>query len=285
MQKLNNKINFFDGKTIKDMNILSNAFGTTCKKVELDNGDEYVVKQLIDKKDNYNSIYYEGKSLQFMHKKFPKLFPQVFYLKDNILIMQYIKHNKIKKKESEKELALIIAKIHQNKNDSFGFEFDPPIGGIKQPSKYSSSWSDFFSINRLLMIYEKISLIKPMPKEINILIENLIKNIKNFIPNNPKPSLIHGDMWEGNILLNDGKIIGLIDPGIYYAHNEMELAYLQWFNYISKEFYAYYSEHGNIDKDYFKYSEIYQLYYCLLNVHLWSREYIKDTYRLLEKFK
>ena len=42
--------------------------------------------------------------------------------------------------------------------------------------------------------------------------------------------LMHGDLWEGNILFKDYKFVSFIDPGSFYGHNEMELAYLRWFN-------------------------------------------------------
>ena len=124
----------------------------------------------------------------------------------------------------------------------------------------------------------------PMPKKINKGIEKILKNLNNIIPNNPKPSLTHGDLWEGNILFNTGKLVGLIDPGISYIHNEMEISYLKWFNYISKNFYSYYSEIININRDFFDYSEVYELYYSLLNVHLWSRKYLQNTAELVSKY-
>ena len=183
-----------------------------------------------------------------------------------------------------KRETVMNTKIHQLKNDKYGFEFDTPIGGIRQPCNFTTSWADFYANKRLNMIFELINLTNPMPREINKGIENILKKINNLIPNNPQPSLIHGDLWDGNILFHDGKVVGFIDPGIHYAHNEMELAYLNWFKSISNVFFDYYSDFIKIDKGFFNYKEVYQLYYSLLNVHLWSREYIADVARLIKKF-
>ena len=49
------------------------------------------------------------------------------------------------------------------------------------------------------------------------------------------------------------------------------------------DFFNKYSEIISIDKMYFSYEPIYQLYYSLLNVHLWSRRYIQDVENLLKK--
>ena len=40
-----------------------------------------------------------------------------------------------------------------------------------------------------------------------------------------------------------------------------------------------------IDKEYYNYEPIYQLYYSLLNVYLWDRSYIEDVRKLLERIK
>ena len=286
MIDLYNKFNIplFRNKKIIKIDNLSNAFGAYCKKVILNDNTKIIIKGIKKIDKNYNSILYEGKSIKFMYKKFPNIFSEILYSNENILVMKFIENNNIKNQDSYKDLAKKIAKIHQIKNKQFGFDYDTPIGGLRQPSKYEYSWLEFYSKKRLGMIFEKINTTNPMPKKINDNIENILKNIGNLLPKNPEPSLIHGDLWSGNILFNNNELVGLIDPGIHYAHHELELAYLYWFNYVDKKFFQFYSEHNSIDKYFFKYQEIYQLYYSLLNVYLWSREYISDVSKLAQKF-
>ena len=69
-----------------------------------------------------------------------------------------------------------------------------------------------------------------MDETINTKIDLLIKKMDNFIPNKPISSLLHGDLWEGNILFKNKKFVGFIDPGSFYGHNELEISYLRWFN-------------------------------------------------------
>ena len=111
--------------------------------------------------------------------------------------------------------------------------------------------------------------------------------MKNLIPSNPKPLLLHGDLWEGNILFKKNKFVGFIDPGSFFGHSEMEVAYLRWFNppFVDINFLDKYNDKILLDKDYLNYEPIYQLYYALCNVALWDSSYIKEVKKLLDKIK
>ena len=56
-------------------------------------------------------------------------------------------------------------------------------------------------------------------------IESLSDNIATWIDEPPLPSLIHGDLWGGNIICWGNQLKGFIDPAIYFAHAEIELAF------------------------------------------------------------
>ena len=232
----------------------------------------------------FNSLISETNSLNYL-SNISKIFPKVRFSSNEILIIDYIKNNKIKKENYQKVLAKEISLIHYKTNINFGFKFDSQIGGLKQPNLFNDSWVVFFRDKRLNLIFEIINKNNPMPREINLKLEIIINKLNNFIPNKPKPRLLHGDLWEGNILFNDGKLVGLIDPGIYFGHNELEISYLTWFNFVDSKFLEFYNYYIQIEQNYSDYEAIYQLYFSLLNVHLWDRNYIKDVQKLLNKIK
>ena len=180
-----------------------------------------------------------------------------------------------------------IISIHSNNFNKFGFEFDTQIGGLRQKNSWNSNWVDFYKEERLGYIFNLINKSDPMDNFLNKKIEKLLNNLHNFIPEKPNSSLLHGDLWEGNILFNNKNFAGFIDPGSFFGHNEMEIAYLRWFNprFVDDKFLRKYDEFIKINKDFEKYEVIYQLYYSLLNVYLWDRVYVKDVERLLFKMK
>ena len=275
---------FISSNAIKERIIISNSFGMLCEKICLENNQVFIAKYYEFNNIGFNSIKSEANSLTFLQKALPKLFPKIKFKSDNLIIIDFIKHNNIKKTDYQITLAKELLKLHSISNNKYGFNFDTQTGGLKQPNELGSNWVKFFLEKRLNMIYEKINQKKPLPKLTNKKIELLMKNISDYLPNNPKISLLHGDLWEGNILFNNGKLVGLIDPGIYYGHNELEISYLKWFKFIDNKFLNFYSNTLKIDNHYEKYEPVYQLYFSLLNVYLWDRDfYLKDTNKLLSK--
>jgi len=279
----NQIIEFAGGKEIVNRETLSNAFNMRCEKFTIKK-KSFVAKYYTKKIDDFNSVVSETKSLMYLSKKFLSLFPSIKYKSKELLIIEYIKANHIKNSDYQEKLAKKILKLHMVTNNKYGFSFDTQVGGLKQPNNYENDWVNFFLENRLNMIFEEINKKNPMPNEINKKIQILMNDLNNRLPQNPKISLLHGDLWEGNILFNNGDLVSLIDPGIFFGHNEMEIAYLTWFKYTDHNFLNYYSNTIKIDKDYSHYEPIYQLFFSLLNVHLWNRDlYLKDTNKLLKK--
>ena len=280
-----NEINiFFKNNSIVSRKILSQSFGMKCEKITLQNEIIFVAKYYVSSNSKFNSIVSETNSLEYLLIKFPNLFPKVKYKSKNLLIIEYIEANNIKDKNYEIKLAKEILKLHKISNDKYGFHFDAQIGGLKQPNKYHSNWIEFFLNNRLNLIFETINKNNLMPIEINKKIEKLMNDLGNRFPKKPNISLLHGDLWSGNILFHNGELCSFIDPGIFFGHNEMEIAYLKWFKYVDTDFTNYYSNEIKIEKNYLDYEPIYQLFYCLLNIHLWERDfYLKDAIRLLNK--
>ena len=276
-----------NNKKIIYSKILSNSFNINCFKFKTSDNLNYVVKFYEDKDFGFNAIVSETKNLIYLNNLNFNFFPKVCAFDKNYLIMSFISNNSIYPNKINHGLLNSITSIHLIKNKYYGFDFDTQIGGLKQINTRSSNWVEFYRDYRIGYIFELINNHNPMDESINKKIEILLKKLGDYIPKNPKPSLLHGDLWEGNILYNDCEFVSFIDPGSFYGHNELEIAYLRWFNpsFIGRNFLEKYNNIINIDKDYLKYEPIYQLYYSLLNVHLWDREYIKDVDRLLNNIK
>ena len=276
-----------NNKKIIDSKLLSDSFGINCLKIITNDSKEFIVKYYYKNNDKFNAIKSEKDNLVFFNKQKFNYFPNIVNYNDRFLIMSFISNNDDQPEKTNVDLLNSIISIHSIKNQDYGFDFDTQIGGLKQINSKSKNRKEFYTDKRLSYIFDLVNKNKPMDKSINTKIDLLIKKMDDFIPTNPRPSLLHGDLWEGNILFKNKKFVGFIDPGSFYGHNELEISYLRWFNpkFIDNNFLDKYNDHIKVDKYYLEYEPIYQLYYSLLNVYLWDRRYVEDVRRLLDKIK
>ena len=100
-----------------------------------------------------------------------------------------------------------------------------------------------------------------------------------------RPSLIHGDMWGGNVLARGGRIAGFVDPAIYYADPEIELAFSTLFSTFSDAFFERYGALRPLRPGFFEQRrDLYNLYPLLVHSRLFGGPYPDAVARTLDRF-
>ena len=165
----------------------------------------------------------------------------------------------------------------------YGFTGDNYIGAGGQVNTSCNSWIDFFWNCRLEPQFRRASHYFGTSELKKI--TRLQNRIGDILVEPEHPSLLHGDLWSGNVMAGtDGKA-WLIDPAVYVGHAEADLAMTELFGGFSKEFYAAYREAYPLQPGYEGRRDLYNLYHLLNHLNLFGRGYLSPVKNIVDKYQ
>ena len=135
---------------------------------------------------------------------------------EQFLLMEWVQSGRASRSSLE-VLGARLAALHRNSARSFGLDHDNYMGSLPQKNSYSDNWTDFFINNRLLPQIELASNKGILDPAMVAGFHVLFSKLGNLTPSE-KPSLVHGDLWRGNYMINLTGDPVLIDPAITYGH-------------------------------------------------------------------
>ncbi|HAR4953648.1 TPA: fructosamine kinase family protein [Staphylococcus aureus] len=110
--------------------------------------------------------------------------------------------------ESYRKLGKIVANMHKNINslNLFGFSHNFNGGTIEFTNKWTSSWGDLFIKSRMDKLCSEIYKKRLFSISDLLLYEDIRKiMLKSLYYHQSSPSLLHGDLWKGNMVLLQSK--------------------------------------------------------------------------------
>lgn len=211
--------------------------------------------------------------------------PEVRHADQDLLVMDFIAHDDALRAEAETDLGDVVAALHAVPGPQFGFERDTLIGGLPQPNPIHDDWPAFFRDHRLLAMARTAFDAGRLPAPLLRRIEALAGRLPTWLGNDARPALIHGDLWGGNILARGGTVVGLIDPALYFADPEIELAFMTLFGSVGEPFFARYGERQKLRPGFFEERrDLYNLYPLLVHVRLFGGTYVGQVERTLTRY-
>ncbi|NKI32138.1 fructosamine kinase family protein [Croceivirga thetidis] len=199
------------------------------------------------------------------------------------LILSFIE-NRTPKAIDMQTFGRALAKMHLESTEvKFGLETENFIGKLPQDNTPNSNWSEFYVLNRILPqlnMAQTNGHISPKQVPSTTKMVNTCEHIFGEV----SPALLHGDLWSGNYLISTEGKPYLIDPAVYYGHNEVDLAMSKLFGGFSSDFYGAYHEILPAHQNQKKLVEIYQLYYLLVHLNLFGTSYRRPCLQILETY-
>ena len=175
-----------------------------------------------------------------------------------------------------------LARLHQATSDSFGWFRDNTIGSTPQHNAPGSDWAAFWRQRRLGYQLE-LAAAQGHGGRLQTSGARLLADLDALIGHKPPPSLLHGDLWGGNIgAMPDGEPV-IFDPAVYYGDREADLAMTELFGGFAPDFEAAYRGIWPLDPGYGVRKVLYNLYHVLNHLNLFGGGYLSQAQRMIDR--
>ena len=227
----------------------------------------------------------EAYMLRYLRERTGLPVPEVFHGSETLLLMEFVEGNNRFSRGAERHAAELLAALHGVTADAYGHERDTLIGSLDQPNPWTGDWVGFFRERRLLYAARVAHEAGRLPAEDLGRVERLAERLGDLIGETNPPALIHGDAWRGNVLAKGDRISAFLDPAIYHADPEVELAFINLFNSFGDAFMQHYAELRPIRDGYFETRrDLYNLYPLLIHTYYFGGGYLASVRRILDRF-
>ncbi|MFW6079748.1 MAG: fructosamine kinase family protein, partial [Gemmatimonadota bacterium] len=184
-------------------------------------------------------------------------------------------------------LGRALAALHRVRAEAWGWPADNFIGSLEQPNGETDDWAAFWRDRRLGPQLRRAygsggvggggHLDDSDRRRFDRLLERLEELLADAAGADG-PSLVHGDLWSGNVHALASGEPALIDPAAYHGHREVDLAMSELFGGFPPRFYDAYEEAWPLEPGYReRRRSVYQLYYLLVHVNLFGAGYVGRT--------
>ncbi|MCX9154594.1 fructosamine kinase family protein [Niveibacterium sp. 24ML] len=176
--------------------------------------------------------------------------------------------------------AEALAALHACHGDRYGWPEDNYIGTTPQVNAWSDDWPRFFAEQRLAP-HLRAAAEKGYRGELQSCGERVLSKIGAFfLERRPQASLIHGDLWAGNLGVMDTGEPVVFDPAAYYGDREADFAMSELFGGLPESFYATYRKRAPLADGYAQRCTLYNLYHMLNHLNLFGAGYLRQAERM-----
>src|SRR6478735_3005581 len=153
--------------------------------------------------------------------------PEVLGVDTECLIVRWVEPGK-SNVDAAAALGRELAATHAAGAPSYGLDRDGFIGRLPLPNRPADTWAEFYAVRRVLPYLKLARDRGAVTAEEGAAIEAIVPRLSDLVPEE-KPSRLHGDLWNGNVIWGLDGHAWLIDPAAYGGHREVDLAMLALF--------------------------------------------------------
>ncbi|ASW81047.1 fructosamine kinase family protein [Vibrio anguillarum] len=247
-----------------------------------DGEQRYFVK--VNTRDFLAKFEIEGENLRSLRETSTVQVPELVMIGTSknhaFIVLNYLPTKPLDNATNSYEFGVQLAKLHQwGEQKEYGFDAENYIGSTLQPNPWDKKWGRFFAEQR---IGWQLQLLREKGIEL-FNISELVDVVQSRLANHsPRPSLLHGDLWHGNVA---NSVFGPIcyDPACYWGDRECDIAMTELFEGFQPEFYQGYESILPLSLDYVERKNIYNLYHVLNHYNQFGGHYLVEAESLIKK--
>jgi protein-ribulosamine 3-kinase len=176
-----------------------------------------------------------------------------------------------------------LAALHRCLAPRFGLTRDNFIGSTPQPNGEKDDWVAFLRDRRLgfqLALAARNGHGGRLQDRGRRLLELLDVFFATY---QPRPSLLHGDLWGGNWGMDGAGRPVIFDPAVYHGDREADLAMTRLFGGFGAAFYAAYVREWPLDAAAGTRRDLYNLYHVLNHLNLFGGGYRAQAEGMIDR--
>ncbi len=252
------------------------------RRADLGDGSSVAVKAA---PTDRGTLDIEAYMLRLLKERTSAPIPRVIHDEPDLLVMEHIPNDGGASDAGLTRLGDVLASMHSITSDRFGLERDTLIGPLHQPNPWTESWPEFFGRWRLQAMGRAARDAGRLDTIDVRRVDRLCDRLDTLLEPAPTPSLVHGDLWSGNVLWNRGHLAGLIDPACYFGVDEVDLAMMDLFGGFGEAFWDRYNKVRGIREGFWEQRmAIYQLYPLLVHVRVFGGGYLGQARAVLDRY-
>jgi fructosamine-3-kinase len=200
----------------------------------------------------------------------------------SFLVLEYLEPAD-KGRAFDETLGRGLAALHRSGAPCFGLDHDNFIGSLPQKNDARPTWAAFYREQRLQVQLRRAVDRNLVDGRLAHEFDRLFDQLESLVGPAEPPSRLHGDLWGGNIHVDDHGRPCLIDPAAYGGHREIDLAMMRLFGGFGARVFDAYREAWPLADGHEHRISLYQLYPLLVHVNLFGGSYVKQAERALHR--
>ncbi len=208
--------------------------------------------------------------------------PKVLLVGREFMLQEFIEPG-TRQRDFWETLGVQLAAMHTQTAPRYGFEHNNYIGSTPQINTWEEDGHTFFAEHRLRYQAELARRNHLLDTTTYSSVISLISRISQLVPSQPA-SIIHGDLWSGNIHTGSNGEPVLIDPAAYYGWAEAELAMMTLFGSPPDSFFRAYESARPLEAGYHNRFDLYNLYHLLNHLNLFGKSYLGSVMSIIREY-